>query len=162
MFCSYQITLRMSIIVSETACSHENQIQPSFLTRSFGLRIYIVHVVGQLPYSQFVTVFEINRNILKIFTQKNARFHALIQVDLRSFVRKKETTRWEGKKNGISCQGSKVINKPFRFLIRVRQTFYPASRGPSIFPTYLGRSASARRVQTFQPVLSKQRKKHLN
>ena len=55
-----------------------------------------LHVVGQLPYSWFVKLFEINRYILKIFTQKNARFHALIQVDLRSFVRKKETRRWQG------------------------------------------------------------------
>ena len=43
--------------------------------------------------SWFVKLFEINRYILKIFPQNNARFHALIQVDLRSFVRKKETTR---------------------------------------------------------------------
>ena len=55
-----------------------------------------LHVVGQLPYSWFVKLFEINRYILKIFTQNNARFQVLIQVDLRSFVRKKETTRWRG------------------------------------------------------------------
>ena len=55
-----------------------------------------LHVVGKLPYSWFVKLFEINRYILKIFTQNNARFQALIQVDLRSFVRKKETTRWRG------------------------------------------------------------------
>ena len=48
--------------------------------------------------SWFVNLFEIKRYILKIFKQNNARFHALIQVDLRSFVRKKETTRWRGKK----------------------------------------------------------------
>ena len=52
-----------------------------------------LHVVGQLPYSWFVKLSEINRYMLKIFTQKTARFHALIQVDLRNFVRKKETTR---------------------------------------------------------------------
>ena len=52
-----------------------------------------MHFVGQLPYSWFVKLFEINRYMLKSFTQKNARFHALIQVDLRNFVRRKETTR---------------------------------------------------------------------
>ena len=51
-----------------------------------------LHVVGQLPYSWFVKLFN-NRYVLKIFRQKNARFHALIQVDLRNFARKKETTR---------------------------------------------------------------------
>ena len=56
-----------------------------------------------------------------------------MQVDLRSFVRNKETARWQGKKNGISRSASKVVNKPFRYLIRLRQTFYPANRGPSIF-----------------------------
>ena len=33
-----------------------------------------LHVVGQLPYSWFVKLFEINRYILKIFTQKTQDF----------------------------------------------------------------------------------------
>ena len=32
-----------------------------------------LHVVGQLPYSWFVKLFEINRYMLKIFTQKKRK-----------------------------------------------------------------------------------------
>ena len=58
--------------------------------------------------SWFVNLFEIKRYILKIFTQNNARFHVLIQVDLRSFVRKKETSDGKAKKTELAARPQKL------------------------------------------------------
>ena len=82
-----------------------------------------MHFVGQLPYSWFVKLFEINRYMLKIFTQKTQDFmHWFRSIYATLSVGRKQRDS-KAKKTGISRSASKVINKPFRYLIRVRQTF---------------------------------------